>query len=546
MARLTPEQEASYALTWDLSRGDLSMAAQLEYDRLKPDWDRKVAASREAARRPAVRQDVPSARWSRFAGVTLVLGVFTGFYGTIPAGIALFHLDNVATAAHFSDIQDVIAWTAFGVLVTGPAVTVYFTVRFAKRRSVLASTFGVTVFNWKTVTVPWDNIADVVLTPATRVTRRGWVPGIAQKDGQVLPVAFAAFLPSGGQPHGPPPKMPETGEVSEVAALIRRGLDAHNQQTAQSVGTVPDRALNGPEAGRNPLELPPVDGQPWTSDRLAISGEWVAFKDVLSGQVPWNVIPYAAVSSVRPAADGSIVISRADNLCVVIGQRVLASPEASSLLAEGLSTNPTVAPAAAELLQPRLAAAERKRDASLGRRHAVNRSGTTHTFRFHRGLHLIVGILALAMGAASLALAIAAPLTAWSPNVGGKGDEIWAIGLGLVCVWFGTRQFRVGVQVRSQKLTIRNDLRSRTVEASDISAITLRSKSMGQAGEHWIPRVDLTDGNSFWITSFDCGPVARPPKTELAATVDEVRVLLGVKADDIRKSESRQPGGDGS
>src|SRR5215470_10452091 len=102
MAKRTPEQEALYALQWDLSRDDLRMAAQLEYDRLKPDWDRKTAPRREAARRPATRQDVPSARWSRFARATFVLGLLTGFYGTIPAAIALFHLDNVATAVHFS------------------------------------------------------------------------------------------------------------------------------------------------------------------------------------------------------------------------------------------------------------------------------------------------------------------------------------------------------------------------------------------------------------------------------------------------------------
>ncbi len=41
MAKLTPEQEALYALEWNLPRSDLSMAAQLEYDRLKADWERE-------------------------------------------------------------------------------------------------------------------------------------------------------------------------------------------------------------------------------------------------------------------------------------------------------------------------------------------------------------------------------------------------------------------------------------------------------------------------------------------------------------------------
>jgi hypothetical protein len=40
MAKWTPEQEALYALQWDLPRSDLSMAVQVEYDRLKADRER--------------------------------------------------------------------------------------------------------------------------------------------------------------------------------------------------------------------------------------------------------------------------------------------------------------------------------------------------------------------------------------------------------------------------------------------------------------------------------------------------------------------------
>ena len=109
--------------------------------------------------------------------------------------------------------------------------------------------------------------------------------------------------------------------------------------------------------GRSPFELPLVDGPSWASDRLAISREWVAFKDVVAGEVPWNVIPYTAVSSVLPVTGGGIVIRRADGLGVMIDQTVLASAEVRSLLTEGLSTHPALAPAAAELLQPHLEAA---------------------------------------------------------------------------------------------------------------------------------------------------------------------------------------------
>lgn len=148
-----------------------------------------------------------------------------------------------------------------------------------------------------------------------------------------------------------------------------------------------------------------------------------------------------------------------------------------------------MAPAAHELLRAYLEAARLKRDSWAAARHAVDRSGTTHTFRLQRGLLLACGIVAVAFGAACLGLAVAAPLTAWSPDVGGKGDEVWAIGLGLLCLWFGIRLFRVGVQIRGEKLTIRSYLRTRTVGASEIRAITLQPKAISQGGATWISEV---------------------------------------------------------
>jgi len=45
---LTPEQEAWYALGWNLPRSELSAAAQLEYDRFKPDWEHDAKLRQEA------------------------------------------------------------------------------------------------------------------------------------------------------------------------------------------------------------------------------------------------------------------------------------------------------------------------------------------------------------------------------------------------------------------------------------------------------------------------------------------------------------------
>ena len=44
MTEVTAERQASYPLGRDLSRGDLPMAAQLEYDRLRPAWERGEVA----------------------------------------------------------------------------------------------------------------------------------------------------------------------------------------------------------------------------------------------------------------------------------------------------------------------------------------------------------------------------------------------------------------------------------------------------------------------------------------------------------------------
>jgi hypothetical protein len=108
--------------------------------------------------------------------------------------------------------------------------------------------------------------------------------------------------------------------------------------------------------------------------------------------------------------------------------------------------------------------------------------------------------------------------------------------LGAVC--------SAGVQISAEKITIRGYFHTRTVNASEIRAITLRPKDNGEGQLRWIPQVELTSGESFPIASFDCGPARKPPKPELAATLEEVRALLGVKAPDPGgQPELRHPDG---
>jgi hypothetical protein len=291
---------------------------------------------------------------------------------------------------------------------------------------------------------------------------------------------------------------------------------------------------DGEDGSGRLLKLPPVAGPSWTGKCLAISRQWVAHKEDARG-ASWNLIPYPVVSSVRPAGDG-IAVSRPDGLAVRIDAAVLASLEACSLLAEGLSTNPAVAPVAHELLQPHLEAALLRRESSLALRHAIDPSGTIHTFRFHRGRQLILGTACVALGAAFLAAAFIPSFQV------GIWYEILFIAGGLLCVWLGIRAFRLGVQVSGSKLTIRNETRTHVIDANDIRAITLEPRPGSGVTTQWKSQVILTNGSSVWIDDFECGPARRPPRPDLAATVEEVRLLLGVRADDISTPRSRKPG----
>jgi hypothetical protein len=126
-------------------------------------------------------------------------------------------------------------------------------------------------------------------------------------------------------------------------------------------------------------------------------------------------------------------------------------------------------------------------------------------------------------------VALAAPLSGWSPSVGvNKETEVLAVGAGVLLLWLGIRILLAGVQVTGQRLTIRNSLRTRTVNASDIRFITLQQKRDNQGGGSWTPRVDLMDGTSIWITGLGCGGIFGPPDPERVEAVDEVRKLLGI------------------
>ncbi len=117
---MAPEQEALYALHWNVPRGELSMAAQLEYDRLRPAWEqgeaRPSAGELEAARL-AWDQEYPLKRDSRSpvrcaadrpGGTDPILGaiawlitIVCPILGAVSAGIAItYQVSHHKLAGH--------------------------------------------------------------------------------------------------------------------------------------------------------------------------------------------------------------------------------------------------------------------------------------------------------------------------------------------------------------------------------------------------------------------------------------------------------------
>jgi hypothetical protein len=98
----------------------------------------------------------------------------------------------------------------------------------------------------------------------------------------------------------------------------------------------------------------------------------------------------------------------------------------------------------------------------------------------------------------------------------------------------------MAVQISGGKLTIRGGFVTRTVNVSEIRAITMASGDNLRVRPSWVPQIDLTDGKSVLIHDFDCGPADRPPDPELAASLDEFQLLLDIRADDTGRHESHQ------
>ena len=288
-------------------------------------------------------QSSRSRRWKRFGVAASWLGGLLAVAGAV----GIWHIDG-NDAAHLShvslsDLQILVSLVAYLVGFGGVAIALVAAVWCWGRPSVLTATSGVTVFNWRPVTLSWLEVADVRLVRVARLGRHRWVPGVHLMDGTVVPVRFARGVIGarpldsvqaatvGAETLAPYPDGRRClGELKLLRDALRlhtgRGVDL---SPADAGGTASQDSV---DVGRI-LELPETSSLRWKRARAhrvcAVGLDWVAWKE-RRGRVPWNVLYAEEVSSVRPWGGGAVV-ARADGVGVWIGGENLERGAAAAL-----------------------------------------------------------------------------------------------------------------------------------------------------------------------------------------------------------------------
>jgi len=168
-----------------------------------------------------------------------------------------------------------------------------------------------------------------------------------------------------------------------------------------------------------------------------------------------------------------------------------------------------------------------ERSPELASGHTLDRAGSTHIFRTYRGIRM-VSVIALAV-----MLVIFCGVTIAHASQG--GFNVWVkiafiVGFVVPSAWFGVRWFRAGVEISSGRMTVRNLWRTRVIAIDEIHRIDLATRRGDHASPlHWVPRIDLTNGDSLWIEGFSCGMAPGPPDPEGLAALGELRTLIGLQ-----------------
>jgi hypothetical protein len=159
--------------------------------------------------------------------------------------------------------------------------------------------------------------------------------------------------------------------------------------------------------------------------------------------------------------------------------------------------------------------------------HTVDRAGATHIFRTHRGIR-VVGVL----GFAVMLVCLCAVIIAHGPQ---GGFNVWVkiafiVGFVVPSAWFGVRWFRAGVAISPGRMTVRNLWRTRVIAIDEIHRIDLATRRGDHASPpHWVPRIDLTSGDSLWMDGLSCGTAHSPPDPEGLTALGELQALIGLQ-----------------
>jgi hypothetical protein len=490
-----------------------------------------------------------SARWRRFAQVWVLCSVFTACFGTIPLGVWVYNQDSVPVDAHWNAAQDAVFWTAAGLMVLGVGGTAYVARLLWKRPLLRTSTFGVTVYNWRSsIDVPWAEFDRVVLVGAQRMRRAGWVLALARSGGAPVPMRFGPFLPAAaGRSTAVAPPVPAEGGWAVIVGVIEKARPGHVAAAPVPPGTLEAALADGHEtpgaahvagngaasvaapgaakggaAWRDPLALPADSEVGWGNGRVVVAKDWVAYKES-KGKVPWNLLAYGELAEAHRDPRGAIAVARADGTGLVIDKAVRQSLEGLEMLCPGLDGVAT-ADLKAEL-EADLTKARGAREAQMARWHKVDPTGTVHTYTFRGPVIPWFGWILVLGGICALGGAVAFPI------YGQPFDlvvELILVGFGVFGLWGGFCMTRLGVTIGPDRMLLRNEFSFRRVDPRQVRALTLLLRNKGEAGVMWEARVDLESGKRVRITSMSYGKGGAPPRPERLQILNQMREVLGV------------------
>jgi hypothetical protein len=218
MTQMSPEEEALYALDQNLPRDDLSLAAQLEYDRLRPAWERgepRPAWDREAARLAWERTHDRKRQGSRHVTTPSRNVTIANWQGRILTACFVVLLGAVAVLWGFSSLRSPALRVTFLAIA---AFALTWSLYRGWRMEVRFDDHHVTIRKFlRTYRIGWPEISRF---EDGRITvnvgnARAWALDIVLRDGRVITTRLGP-LSSGFPWKGTPETLSAIRQVAEL------------------------------------------------------------------------------------------------------------------------------------------------------------------------------------------------------------------------------------------------------------------------------------------------------------------------------------------